>query len=126
MLENVLIPTLAAGATTEESGHRARELVEAVGLTSRIDHRPAELSGGERQRVAVARALVMQPQLILADEPTGNLDRNNAQAITELLLDLQTSGSGSAAMLVVVTHSAVVAQQLHNRLYLRDGEMVDG
>ena len=115
VLENVLIPTLAGGAENLES--RARELLERVGLTQRLDHRPAELSGGERQRVAVARALIHKPLLVLADEPTGNLDRKSAQTIGQLLLDMHKQ---EKTMLIVVTHSpdlADVAKQM---------EMVDG
>src|SRR5262245_36094656 len=87
VLENVLIPTLV-GPPDAEAEKRARELLGQVGLGERLDHRPAELSGGERQRVAVARALIRRPILLLADEPTGNLDRRTAQAVGQLLLDL--------------------------------------
>ena len=123
VLENVLIPSLADSktGTTAEHADRAKELVEMVGLTSRSDHRPAELSGGERQRVAVARALLMKPNLVLADEPTGNLDSKNATGITDLLLDLMPKSNDAATMLVVVTHSEQVAGRLARRAYLRDG-----
>jgi len=108
-LENVLIPFLAEGRITAEQRQRGKELLERVGLSSRLDHRPAELSGGERQRVAIARALVNQPALILADEPTGNLDRTHARQIGDLLLELvQTS------MLILVTHDPeLAARTLH-------------
>jgi lipoprotein-releasing system ATP-binding protein len=118
VLENVLIPTLAEGRPDEATVARARDLLARVGLSERLEHRPAELSGGERQRVGVARALIRQPKLILADEPTGNLDRTNALAIGRLLVDLQRE---EQAILVVVTHSADLAQLLQRRYELDDG-----
>ena len=102
VLENVLVPTVAGGKTTREAMDRARSLLDRVGLTERLEHRPAELSGGERQRVAIARALINRPALLLADEPTGNLDRTNAERIGRLLLELQHQ---EQMMLIVVTHS---------------------
>lgn len=116
--ENVLIPTLADGRPDHATVARARELLARVGLSERLEHRPAELSGGERQRVGVARALIRQPRLILADEPTGNLDRTNALAVGRLLVDLQRE---EHAMLVVVTHSADLAGLLQRRYELDDG-----
>ena len=118
VLENVLIPTLAEGRPNDQLVARARELIDRVGLSERLEHRPAELSGGERQRVGVARALIRQPKLILADEPTGNLDRSNALAVGRLLVDLQRH---ERAMLVIVTHSAELAQLLKHRYELDDG-----
>jgi len=118
VLENVLIPTLVAHDDRAKVEAWARELLERVGLSARLDHRPAELSGGERQRVAVARALIHRPGLILADEPTGNLDRHSAQAVGQLLLDLHRQERN---VLMVVTHSAELA-----RLFPRRTEMVDG
>ncbi len=118
VLENVLIPALAEGRPDRERVRRANELLEQVGLSDRLDHRPAELSGGERQRVGVARALIQQPKLVLADEPTGNLDRASAQAIGQLLIELQRR---EQAMLVVVTHSVELAACLQQRRELRDG-----
>jgi lipoprotein-releasing system ATP-binding protein len=118
VLENVLIPAVAEGRPNDETVARARDLLDRVGLSQRLDHRPAELSGGERQRVGVARALVQQPKLVLADEPTGNLDRTNALAIGRLLIELQQQED---AMLVVVTHSAELADLLQTRLELDDG-----
>ncbi|MCU0979107.1 MAG: ABC transporter ATP-binding protein [Pirellulaceae bacterium] len=118
VLENVLIPTLAEGRPDEAMVARARDLLARVGLSERLEHRPAELSGGERQRVGVARALIRQPKLILADEPTGNLDRTNALAVGRLLVDLQLE---EQAILVVVTHSADLAQLLQRRYELDDG-----
>src|SRR5688500_15620528 len=109
VLENVLVPFLADGAATQADQERATKLLARVGLAERLTHRPAELSGGERQRVAIARSLVREPLLVLADEPTGNLDRTTAQSITELLLELQAERN---AILIVVTHSTALASAL--------------
>jgi lipoprotein-releasing system ATP-binding protein len=122
VLENVLVPTLAEGSPTDEQIERARDLIDRVGLTDRIEHRPAELSGGERQRVAAARALIQNPILLLADEPTGSLDRTNAQAIGNLLLELQRQEN---TMLIVVTHSLELANQMSRRLELDDGSLAE-
>jgi lipoprotein-releasing system ATP-binding protein len=116
VLENVLVPTLVA----EDDGgdaKRARDLVEQVGLSGRIDHRPGELSGGERQRVAIARALVRAPRMLLCDEPTGNLDRASADQIAALLLDLHHRQHG---VLIVVTHSGQLAARFPIRFELQD------
>jgi lipoprotein-releasing system ATP-binding protein len=118
VLENVLVPTLVSKSDREEAESWARQLLDKVGLSGRLEHRPAELSGGERQRVAVARALVQHPVLLLADEPTGNLDRRTAQQVGELLLDLHRQ---EQTVLVVVTHSGDLA-----RLFSRHMEMADG
>jgi lipoprotein-releasing system ATP-binding protein len=96
--------------------------LERVGLAGRTDHRPAELSGGERQRVAIARALINGPQLLLADEPTGNLDRSTAAAVTDLLLELQQAGSAEM-MMIVVTHSQLLARRLQSCLELDAGQL---
>jgi lipoprotein-releasing system ATP-binding protein len=121
VLENVLIPTLInTDGKSSETESWAKSLVERVGLSGRLDHRPAELSGGERQRVAVARALVRKPVLLLADEPTGNLDRRSAQAVGELLLDLHRQ---EQTMLVVVTHSAELAGLFAKRVEMNDGTL---
>ena len=121
VLENVLIPTLVDRETKPADAEAyARELLDRVGLAGRLDHRPAELSGGERQRVAVARALVQKPALVLADEPTGNLDRKNAHAIGELLLDLHRQ---QQTVLVVVTHSGDLAKLFPARYEMADGTL---
>ena len=120
VLENVLIPTLVAADSAADAIPRARQLVDRVGLSARIDHRPGELSGGERQRVAVARALVRAPQLLLCDEPTGNLDRASADQVAALLLDLHRQQQG---ILVVVTHNAELAARFPIRFELRDRQL---
>ena len=121
VIENVLVPTLAAGKPTTEQFDRAAELLENVGLAERTGHLPSQLSGGERERVAIARALLMNPTLILADEPTGNLDRKTAEAVTKLLLKLQTE---SDAILITVTHSDALAKSMSRQLELVDGKLV--
>ena len=121
VLENVLIPTLVNGrAKSADVEKWAKELLERVGLTGRLDHRPAELSGGERQRVAVARALVLRPVLLLADEPTGNLDRRTAQSVGQMLLELHRE---ERTILVVVTHSAELARLLPAAQEMYDGQL---
>jgi lipoprotein-releasing system ATP-binding protein len=121
VLENVLIPTLVDRDTKPADAETyARELLERVGLASRLDHRPAELSGGERQRVAVARALIEKPTLVLADEPTGNLDRKNAHAVGQLLLELHRQ---QRTILVAVTHSADLARLFPARYEMADGTL---
>jgi lipoprotein-releasing system ATP-binding protein len=123
VLENVLIPTLVAPAPAGGDGAataRARTLIEQVGLSTRIDHRPGELSGGERQRVAIARALVREPRLLLCDEPTGNLDRASAANVASLLMDLHRQ---QQTILIVVTHSAELASNLPIRFELADGRL---
>jgi lipoprotein-releasing system ATP-binding protein len=119
-LENVLIPTIAHGPAAPEIIARARDLLARVGLAARADHRPAELSGGERQRAALARALIQRPLLVLADEPTGNLDRASAASVAELLLDLQAQ---EGTMLVVVTHSPALAARMGRRFELDEGRL---
>ncbi|MCX6607283.1 MAG: ABC transporter ATP-binding protein [Acidobacteria bacterium] len=108
VLENVLAPTLV-GKSDPAAKDRAQELLRRVGLTSRLQHRPAELSGGEKQRVAIARALIRQPKLLLCDEPTGNLDERTAAEVTDLLLELQHEAGN---IIVVVTHSKTLAQRM--------------
>jgi lipoprotein-releasing system ATP-binding protein len=120
VLENVLIPALAGGSAGAEDFERAEDLIERVGLGDRITHLPGQLSGGERERVAIARALFRDPVLILADEPTGNLDRKTAEIITALLLELQKQ---SGAMLIAVTHSDALAAAMTRRAELVDGKL---
>jgi lipoprotein-releasing system ATP-binding protein len=121
VLENVLVPTLAFKRRESAEGW-ARELLERVGLGTRLAHRPAELSGGERQRVAVARALVNRPTLLLCDEPTGNLDHKNARAVIDLLFELH---SDSDRILIVVTHSPEIARRFPRRVELVEGRCVE-
>ena len=120
-LENVMVPVVATGRVSAERRDRARSLLEKVGLTDRMDHRPASLSGGERQRVAVARALVMEPILPLADEPTGSLDQKNAELIGGLLLELQKTGD---TILICVTHSDRLAGNFDRRVIVENGKFV--
>lgn len=121
VLENVLIPTLPAQGANTATETRARELLERVGLGNRFAHRPAQLSGGERQRVAVCRALINQPKLLLADEPTGNLDRSTAESVGSLLLELNKEFN---TLLVCVTHSSELASRFPRHCELRDGKLV--
>lgn len=120
-LENVLIPSLAR-PVSERTGveARAKMLLEKVGLGGRLDHHPAELSGGERQRVAVCRALIHQPAIVLADEPTGSLDRHSAESVGELLLNLCKDEN---TVLVCVTHSSDLAKKFPQRMELIEGRL---
>jgi lipoprotein-releasing system ATP-binding protein len=122
-LENVLIPTMAPSSAQSpvEAKQRALKLLERVGLARRINHRPAELSGGERQRVAIARALVNKAPLILADEPTGNLDRHTADAVADLMLELHREEN---TILMTVTHSLELAARFPRKAELIDGKLV--
>jgi lipoprotein-releasing system ATP-binding protein len=116
--ENVMLPLLVGGTAKAAARKRAREVLERVGLAERLSHRPGQLSGGEQQRVAVARAVVGRPQVILADEPTGNLDPNTAHDVQSLLHDLQREG---ACAMIVATHSETLANAMDRRLRLADG-----
>jgi len=118
VLENVLVPTMAFPGSGDDAETRASRLLERVGLGHRLDHRPAELSGGERQRVAVARALINQPGLLLCDEPTGSLDHKSAVAVADLLFELHSEAHN---ILIVVTHSLELAGRFNRRFELREG-----
>ena len=120
VLENVLVPTLVAARNGRDEAQHARSLLEQVGLSPRLDHRPAELSGGEKQRVAIARALIRRPRLVLCDEPTGNLDQASASAVAALLLDLHMTQKN---ILIVVTHSDRLAAQFPIRFELAAGKV---
>jgi lipoprotein-releasing system ATP-binding protein len=116
--ENVILPQLVAGKDRAEATERARELLGALGLSQRLDHRPSQLSGGEQQRVAVARALANRPQLVLADEPTGNLDEATADKVLAQLLQL-VRGQGSAAL--IATHNERLALKMDRIVRLHEG-----
>jgi putative ABC transport system ATP-binding protein len=118
-LENVALPMVYAGHSKAERISRAKEVLRQVGLGDRMDHRPNELSGGQRQRVAVGRALVMRPSIILADEPTGNLDSATSEEVMELFGDIQTAGN----TVILVTHEEDIAAYAHRVVRLRDGRV---
>ncbi len=121
-LENVILPQLIAGAAKKAAAERATALLQRLGLDSRLDHRPAELSGGEQQRVAIARALANRPLLLLADEPTGNLDPRTAGHVhAEFLRLIQEEGLGA----VIATHNLELAQRMHRILHLDKGQLVE-
>lgn len=117
VLENVLVPTLV-GEADADAPARARTLLEHVGLSHRLDHLPSALSGGEKQRAAIARALVREPRLVLCDEPTGNLDAETAQVVTDLILRLHTQ---QHTMLLVVTHSETLGARFQRRWSMSRG-----
>lgn len=119
-LENVAMPLLVRRMHTGEAKDRAREILKRVGLGERLTHRPHQLSGGERQRAAVARALVTQPKLVLADEPTGNLDGRNAEQVFELMLELNRERQTS---LVIVTHDMRIAARMDRVLQIENGTL---
>ena len=122
-LENVIIPQMIAGKSRQEATPRAVELLTRVGLAKRLDHRPGKLSGGEQQRVAIARALANEPKLILADEPTGNLDHHTAEDVFAMLRAL-VHDFGVAAL--IATHNLEIAARMDRVVTLRDGELVAG
>lgn len=120
VLENTLLPALARGAPSAEVRQRAVALLERVGLKNRMGHLPSQLSGGERERVAVARALVLKPMVVLADEPTGNLDEQSAETVSKLLLEVPME---EGAVLIVVTHSLALSEQMQKCYELKLGKL---
>ncbi|MEQ9504095.1 MAG: ABC transporter ATP-binding protein [Deltaproteobacteria bacterium] len=119
-LENVMMPGLIQRMPQGEADRRAREILDVVGLGHRVDHRPGELSGGEQQRVAIARALVLGPKLLLADEPTGNLDETSANGIHDLLDELNAK---TGLTIVLVTHSSHLSERMPRRLVMVEGHL---
>ena len=119
-LENVALPLLFAGISDKKRNERAKEMLERVGLGDRIDHKPTELSGGQMQRVAIARALANNPAIILADEPTGNLDSASGHAIADLFGELHAAGQ----TIVMITHDNGLARIASRSVHIRDGEIV--
>lgn len=120
--QNVLLPAILAGAKTPDVATRADQLLERVGLTARAHHRPTELSGGEQQRVAIVRSLMNKPRLLLADEPTGNLDQKTGHEILTILSEL---AKGEELTLLVVTHDPAVAQLANRQLHMVDGTLTE-
>ena len=120
-LENVELPLLLAGAPVAARRERAREVLDSVGLAARSDHRPDQLSGGERQRVAIGRAIVMKPGLLLADEPTGNLDSRSSEEVIDIVEQLNRDGIS----LMIVTHNIDIGRRAHRHISLRDGKIMN-
>ena len=120
-LENVMMPALIGGAKRKEAKQRALELLEAVGLSERAEHKPAQLSGGEQQRVAIARALINRPSVVLADEPTGNLDTHNRDEIQRLLFEVREKFGQT---IVMVTHDERLAEMADRKIVMSDGQIL--
>jgi lipoprotein-releasing system ATP-binding protein len=120
-LENVALPFMIAGRSAPAARKAARQMLVEVGLSHRLEHKPGELSGGEQQRVAIARALSLKPEIILADEPTGNLDKATASSIHDLLLE---SSRARNQALVLVTHNEVLSQKAHRIVHMEDGKII--
>ena len=121
-LENVMLPLVFSRMKPKDRKARAKECLESVGLGDRIKHKPSQLSGGQRQRVAIARALAVKPSIILADEPTGNLDSARGEEIMKLLRDLNKQG----ITLIIITHDMAIAKQADRVIQIKDGHMVRG
>lgn len=122
VLKNVELPLMYAGLGSKERNHKARGILDSVGLSDRLKHKPAELSGGQRQRVAIARAIVNSPSILLADEPTGNLDSSSGGDILEIFNELHRQGN----TVIMVTHDAAVAQRADRIIHIRDGRIHNG
>ena len=121
-LENICLPAFIAGTSKKQAEKRAKELLELLNLSNRIDHKPNELSGGEQQRVAVARALINSPAVVLADEPSGNLDSQNADELHKLFFQLNKE---LGQTFIIVTHNQKLADMAHRKLVMKDGVIVD-
>jgi lipoprotein-releasing system ATP-binding protein len=121
-LENTMLPALIGGVPRKEAAWKAAALLEELGLAERMDHRPGKLSGGEQQRVAVARAVIMDPQIILADEPTGNLDTQSASSVEDLLVRLRET---RGVAVVAVTHNPSFAARMDRQIHMYDGKLVE-
>ncbi len=122
-IENVAIPCLVGGMEEEEAFERAREMLEAMGLGNRLDHRPGELSGGEQQRVALARALVKEPKLVIADEPTGNLDKKTGSVIAGIMREINRERN---IAFIIATHDEELAKQTDRVYMMKDGLLFEG
>ncbi len=120
-LQNVMLPLLYRGVNEEEAIEKAKEKLDLLGLADRLSHRPPELSGGQQQRVAIARAIVGNPHLLLADEPTGNLDSKSSAGAMEIFKELNCQGN----TIVIITHDVEVAEQVEKMFYIRDGKIYD-
>jgi putative ABC transport system ATP-binding protein len=120
-LENVMLPLVFAKMKPKDRKARAKECLDAVGLSDRLNHKPSQLSGGQRQRVAIARALAAKPSIIIADEPTGNLDTARGEEIMKLLKDLNKEG----ITLIIITHDPTIARQAHKMVQIRDGKLTE-